>query len=304
MNRPEAAISGVGLVTCLGASLAQTLQAWKSGQPPPLAAERIAAYPACNAAERLGNSRSLRKFMSRQSEMACLAAREALVMAAVQERVGPEQIGIFSGSGLAAAEIDPSMELLSASVDEAGCFSARRFASEALNFINPLFAFHVLGNMPLAIISILENIKGPNYAFTPWEDQSAAALLEGVAAVSSGRLEAALVVAADNPTHFATEPWLREKKILQPDEFSAPGAAALRLEAPDRAGGRALAVLSDLDLSPAHTPASDPLSARLGRTFAAAPLILAVLSVYLSLPGSMVGSKGHKFSFTVTPCAE
>jgi hypothetical protein len=300
---PVVAITGVGLVTCLGASAPQTLEAWKAGLLPVMAAPGMAAYPVYNVSQRLGNSRSLRKFMSRQSEMACLAAREALSMSIVQERVGPEHIGIFSGSGLAAAELDHSMELFAASVDQAGCFCAQRFAAEALSFINPLFAFHVLGNMPLALISILENIKGPNYAFTPWEDQSAAALLEGAAAVSSGRLQAALVVATDNPTHFATEPWLREKGILRPEEFSAPGAAALLLEPPTRAGGRALAVLSGLELTPAQTPAQDPLAERLGRTFAAAPLILAGLSVYLPLPGQMVGSKGHKFSLRVEPCA-
>jgi hypothetical protein len=121
--------------------------------------------------------------------------------------------------------------------------------------------------------------------------------------VESGRLEAALVVAADNPTHFATEPWLRERGILSPAEFSAPGAAALLLEPPERAKGRALALLSGLELSPGHGPAQDPLAARLGRTFAAAPLMLVVLSGHLPLPGCMVGSKGHRFSFRVEPCA-
>lgn len=135
--------------------------------------------------------------------------------------------------------------------------------------------------MPACLVSILECIKGPNLLFTPWEGQTAAALLEAWQAVASGEVDCALAGAADNATHPATCIHLKQAQLLQEGEIPAPGAAYLVLESEETAvrdGQRIYARIRQMELSATDAGVLDPLAERMGRTFAAAPAILLALA--------------------------
>jgi len=312
---PEVRIIGSGLVTCLGASREATLAAVNAGsrvrgEPFPFLAET--PYSGCLAAQeqepdlrgRIADRR-MRKFMSRQAELAAVAAREALAEANLPARgVAPERIGLYAGVGLAAMDITVSTNLLRTSLDEDGSFSLRRFSQDGLRTIHPLWSFHTLANMPACIVSVLENIKGDNGIYTPWEDQTAFALLEAAHALHEGVIDAAVVVASDTPSHPASMVEIAASGFIAPGEIVAPGAACLVLERPSAgAPARPFSRLSSLCLMTSAAEDArpdDPLAPIIGRTLAAAPLLLVILAPLLNLSCRLRGCGGSSFSFEVT----
>ena len=303
------------MATCLGASRETTLAAVKAGrrvqgQPIPFLAGT--PYGDCLAVQgdepevrdRIADRR-MRKFMSRQAELAAAAAREALQEADLPARgIAPERIGLYAEVGLTAMDVTVNANLLRASVDENGAFSLNRFSRDGLHTIHPLWSFHTLANMPGCIVSVLENIKGDNGIYTPWEDQTAFALLEAAYALHEGAIDAAVVVAADTPSHPASMVELASLGFLAPGEVAAPGAACLVLERPDTsAPKRPYSRLSGLCLVASASEEArpdDPLTPILGRTLAAAPLLLVLLAPLLGLPCHLHGCGGHDFSFEAT----
>jgi 3-oxoacyl-(acyl-carrier-protein) synthase len=311
-NAPEVRITGSGLVTCLGASRRATLAAIEAGgrvrgEPFSFLADTpYGGYLSAQGQEPdlsgCTVDRRMRKFMSRHAELAAVAAREALEEADLPARgIAPERIGLYAGVGLAAIDITISTKLLRASLDEGGSFSLDCFSRNGLRTIHPLWSFHTLANMPACIVSVLEGIKGDNGIYTPWEDQTAFALLEAAHALHGGAIDAAVVVASDTPSHPASMVEIASSGFITPEEIAAPGAACLVLERPDSsAPARPFSRLSKLHLiaSPQEDARpSDPLAPIIGRTLAAAPLLLTILGPLLDLPCRLHGCGGHDFSF-------
>jgi len=313
-SNKQVRLSGLGLVTCLGDSLEEVVNAALQGQrvagrPLPLLAatpyENFLASPEpdLNIESHLDNKR-LRKFMSPQAELACLAFIKALKASGLKERgVAAERIGLYAGVGLAAVDIVSSEDLMLSSIDEKGDFNMGKFSREVLPRINPLWSFHTLANMPACISSILGDIKGDNGIYSPWEDQTAFALIEAAEALMRGEVDAALVMAADTPGHPASLVELAAAGYLGEDEVASFGAACLVLERadsppPDEA--RSFPLLGNLELRAAeNTPIIDPLAPFIGRTVAAAPLLLIALAPALGLPYGLTGCGGHRFTFEV-----
>lgn len=316
MPDADVVITGVGAVTPLGATARGTSSAWLAGRAAerhplpelagtPLAEATVAVWPQADAAARLGN-RKLLKFMSDAALLGCVAAREASAEACLKDRFPPERVGLFAASGLTVASVAEARPMIEASLED-GRISYRRFGTEGLAAANPLFSFKVLPNMPPCLVSILEQLKGPNYLFSPWEGQAAAALVEAWRAVAAGEVDAALAGAADNAAHPARFLYLRQAGFLRPDDFPASAAAYLVFERADTArrdNRQVLASVRRLEVvaaAPELPAPSDPLASRMGRTFAAAPALLLVLSALLPaghLPAaSLTGADLHTFSF-------
>ncbi|HUU70344.1 MAG TPA: beta-ketoacyl synthase N-terminal-like domain-containing protein [Planctomycetota bacterium] len=278
--------TGIGLVTSLGATADETAAAWRAGgcalrrpvgefDGTALAGSETAVLPAFDASARLGGRRML-KFMSHAAVLGCMAAREACSQAATRRRFEPGRVGLFCATGLAAAGVQDVAPLIEQSTDEHGRFSCRLLGERGLPATNPLLSFKILANMPPCLVSIQESIKGPNYIFTPWESQSAAALLEAWQAVAEGEVQCAVVGAADSPSNPAAFVFLRQAGLLGADEYPADGAAYVVLESAEsaaRSGQPVLARVDSVDLRPVSSRPCDPLGNRMGRTFAAAPMI-------------------------------
>jgi len=233
------------------------------------------------------------KYMSDAAVLGCVAAHEALQDAGVPGRFAPERIGLYAATGLAAANVQDVSTMIDASIDPQGKFSCRLLGERGLSATNPLLSFKILANMPPCLISIIEGIKGPNFIFTPWEGQTAAAILEGWLAVRAGEVDCALVGAADAAAYPSTFVYLRQAGILQTHEFPGSGAGYVVMETREsarQAERRVYAGLTHVRLQPsAGHPVVDPLAARIGRTFAAAPAILlglACMCAWLERTGS------------------
>jgi 3-oxoacyl-(acyl-carrier-protein) synthase len=303
MPTSDVAVTGVGLVTLLGCSAAATAEAWRSGASPtfapdpalagtPLGEVRSGRLPPLDPGKRLGGRRML-KFMSEAAMLGCVAAREACGQARLRDRFRPERVGLFAGTGLAAANIDEARPMLEASLDEDGRFSCAALGRDGLAAANPLLSFKILANMPPCLISIQEAIKGPNLIFSPWEAQSAEALVEAARAVADGEVDAALTGAADNAAHPATIVALSQHGRLAPGEHPAPAAAYLVLERAGRArreGHPVLALIDSIETC-ASTGQRDPIAQRLGRLFAAAPPVT-LAAACLALDGLVAATDG------------
>lgn len=306
----KVAVTGLGMVTPLGTTAAETVSAWGRGESmraaplPSLSGTPLAGSPAAiprefNAAERLGGRRML-KFMSDGAVLGCVAAREAVTQANARERFAPERIGLFAATGLAAADIEQVGALIENSVDEEGKFSCRLFGDKGLASTNPLLSFKILANMPACLVSIIEGIKGPNCIFTPWESQAGLALREAWLAVGEGEVDCAVAGGADSPAHASTYVYMRQAGWLGEDEAPANAGAYLvleRLETTLESGQKVLAVIEDVTVSMRSAEGGDPLAERVGRTFAAAPSIMAGLACHhADAPSSMAGADGWTVS--------
>lgn len=310
----EVVVTGIGMVTPLGATAGETASAWRNGErarcrllpelaASPLASAEVAALPDFDPAERLGSRRML-KYMSKAAVLGCVAAHEALADAAAKGRLAPDRIGLYAATGLAAASVDDIQGMIEASIDEQGYFSDRLLGRNGLAATNPLVSFKILANMPPCLTSIIEGIKGPNLIFTPWEGQAAAALTEAWQAVREGLVDGALAGAGDSAAHASTFVYLRQSGWLADGEIPASGAAYLFLES--RASALAHcrpihAVIEDMAM-PARpampTRPADPLARRLGRLFAAAPPVLLALECLTGQVGTVLtGADGQPFSF-------
>jgi 3-oxoacyl-(acyl-carrier-protein) synthase len=217
------------------------------------------------------------KYMSDAAVLGCLAGREALENSSAKARFSPERVGLYAGTGLATASMDEVRAMVEASIDEGGQFSCRLLGEHGLAATNPLLSFKILANMPPCLISIIECIKGPNLVFTPWEGQTGAALLEAWKAVASGEVDCALAGGADNAVHPAAFVYLHQAGLLGREEYPASGAAYLvfeKWETAKRDGRYIYAQIENVSLFPCDEGVNDPLSERVGRTFAAAPAIL------------------------------
>ena len=312
MAGADVVVTGAGLVTPLGTTAAETAAAWRAGASAPrhpepalagtpLERELAPRLPPFDAAGRLGGRRML-KYMCDAAVLGCVAAREAAGMAGLRERFRPERVGLFAATGLAAASIAEARPMLEASRGADGLFSCAAFGARGLAATNPLFSFRILANMPPCLVSILEGVKGPNYIFNPRESQAAEALTEAWQAAADGEVDAALAGAADCPTHPATWVYLRQAGLLAPDEFPAPAGAYVVFERAERAardGRKILAHVESLTVRLTNAPPRDPLAARIGRTFAAAPALLVGLACMTGEGFSAVDRDGNEFAVAV-----
>ncbi len=317
MARAEVVISGVGLVTPLGADADSTARAWRDGAPLPrrrweelagtaYAHAEHAFVPESSDARAVGGR--MTKFMSHAALLGCMAARAAAQDAAVQRRFAPERVGLFAGSGLAAADVAEVLPMLRASIGPDGHFSCRLFGERGLAATNPVLSFKILSNMPPCFVSINETIKGANCIFTPWEGQTAYALLEAWDAVAEGEVDCAFAGAADDPTNPATFIYLVQQGLLGAGEIPAPAAAYLILErrsSAERDGRTPRARIVRMETAAAASAAGDGLAPRMGRAFAAAPAVLLALGALgLFAQGRSCGADGREFRFELEhlPC--
>ena len=157
--------------------------------------------------------------------------------------------------------------------------------------------------MPACIISVLEGLKGESAIYSPFEDAGAQALVEATEALEMGLVDLAVVVAVDTPNELANLLEIALLGYLRPKEIASYAAGALILARSGEGRGHNAPLLKDCRLKRvAQKDPEDPLAPGLGRTLAAAPLVLAVLGAMapdLNLPSCLIGSTGHLFSFAV-----
>jgi hypothetical protein len=244
--------------------------------------------------------------MSAQSLLAAVAVHAALSgLDPVWCGYQASKVGIFAGVGLTSVNPLAGLDVLEASMGPGGVFAHDLLIQKGLSKLNPLWVFETLANMPASIVSILEGIMGESAIYTPFEDGSAQALFEAVEALGRGVVDLAVVVAADVPSHPSNLALLASLGYLVSGETATSSSASLVLARPGEGGcGAFWPKLGNFVLSRGlpGEKAFDPLAPWLGRTVAAAPVMLAALSAAapeLGLVTSIVGCEGHRLSFEV-----
>jgi 3-oxoacyl-[acyl-carrier-protein] synthase II len=310
MHNDTVVITGIGMVTPLGLTAKESLRAWTSGEKARVETvtalsltefrnSRAAVLPEFNPAEKLKDSRMV-KYMSDAAMIGCLAAKEAMQDAHAKARFKPERIGLFAGSGLAAAQVDEAVQMVESSIDGNGKFSCRLFGKQGLASCNPLLSFKILANIPPCLVSIIEKIKGYNSIFGPWEGHTFAAIEEAVNCIRSGEVDCALTGAADYPSYPATIAYLKCAGLLSDDEYPAPAAAYLFLERNETAvrdRQHIYGSISSIEAQELSNLVEDPIAVRLGRTFAAAPPVAIGLSLMTSTNNiSLCGVDRRRFT--------
>ena len=312
----EVAITGVGAVSSLGLTADASAEAWRQGnratvetcaafENTPLANAKVACLPDFDPAPLVGGRRSLR-YMSDAAVLGCIAAREALRDTDSLERHSPEKIGLYASVGQATLDTDEVLPIAEASLDENGSYSHRLLGTLGLQRCNPLLSFKILANMPVCLISILENIKGPSLIFTPWEGQTGAAFLESWHAIKAGRVSGILTGGADAAASSTAFVSLTQRGHLGTGEYPASGAAYLFFENAQSMNKdrHPYAIIKDIRLTPCSSPPDDPLAERMGRSFAAAPAMQLALAAKLGWRSVCItGVDGMRLEIELEPCS-
>ena len=254
---PLAAVTGWAWRTPLGASVPEVVARLCAGEraAAPNARFDAAAYACTVAAVIPGAPRPSkhRKFLRRLGLFGIEAALEALAQAGVG---GADRRGLFAGVGGLRAHWDDMMPALEAQRDDgAGAWQ------HGLRLLHPFFMLQHLSNNAHALLAIEAGARGEGVTFGG-ASAGAQAIAAASRALAAGAVDAAVVVAYDSLVEPETIVELAERgvatrapagAVVAPyDELAAgvvPGeaAAALVLEPPARAAGRALALVASND---------------------------------------------------------
>lgn len=276
----EAGITGIGLVTPLGASpgevLDRILRGETAARPSPVSAgtacPQFAPVLDFDAEAAFPGNKTLR-LMNRDAQMAVLAARRAMHDAGIvpDALYRAEEIALFGATGLSGLPLEEIARLLRDAAAPDGSLDLERFGGVALKRIRPVLSFKILANMPICFVSIFENLRGPNAVYTPWEGQGAQAIAAGIRAISTGEAPCALVGACDVKTHalsFVTlgqlgvfDSWAKQGQGSIPGE----GAAFLLLEETSQALRRGARIYARFV---SHATGSIPSGGQLTETYA------------------------------------
>ena len=292
----DAVITGVGIVSPLGVGAQETAAAWQSGRQadrrtlPELSGTAIqglevAVLPEFDMEAAVGGRRNLR-YMSPAAALAYMAAQEAMTDAGARGRIPAEDLGLYAATGPASADYDEIAPIVQQSIDDEGQFSCALFGRRGLSITNPLLSFRMLGNMPACLIAILEDIRGPNLVFTPWEDQTCAAMVEAWRDVAAGQATGILTGASAWAESAIALTTLRKSRRVKGTSFMASAAAYLFIERADTLppGRRAYARIRRMTLAPSNGRPLDPLAERIGKAVTASPALLLAMAALLGWP--------------------
>jgi 3-oxoacyl-[acyl-carrier-protein] synthase II len=327
----RAVVTGVGLVTPLGPSLAETRAALAAGSSAVAPATLCDASPfpsgrageASDAGARaLFRTPKALKLCDRRTRFAVCAAAMALADAGLPP-APRDGLGVAigtSGSDLGAAEL--SAALARAEEPALAARDAAAFGAAALGGLNPLWLLVHLPNMASAHVAIQLEARGPNTTVMTGLSAGLGALATAAEWIVEGAADAVLAGGADAGVHVFSFAALEQAGCLEGPAPLVPGEGAavflLEEEGAARArgarvlgeiGGSALAAGPLLDaVAAGGEPApSDLLERRAGHLLAAhAPAALALaLAEGLARPVSAVsrGPAGEAAALLVLPPA-
>ncbi|MFB0551915.1 MAG: beta-ketoacyl synthase [Phycisphaerae bacterium] len=144
------------------------------------------------------------KLMSRDIELAVIAANEALVHAGLITRgidpekinVNPERVAINLGAGLISCDLVELAPAVAASITD-GKFDIHKWGIEGLELVTPLWLLKYLPNMLACHIGIIHDIQGPSNTITCAETSAHLAIAEAAQIIARGGSDFALAGGAE-----------------------------------------------------------------------------------------------------------
>ncbi len=239
MNSARVVITGLGVVTPLGLTVSETWAGLCSGT---CGIDKITAFDPvgfnCKLAGQvpdykmqkyvLKTYRKAVKLMSRDIELAVIAANEAFVHAGLITRgidpenvnVNPERVAINLGAGLISCDLVELAPAVAASVTN-GRFDFHKWGKEGLELVTPLWLLKYLPNMLACHIGIIHDIQGPSNSITCAETSAHLAIAEAAQIIARGDSDIALAGGAEakvNPIVMIRQCLLRRATHQNNDE--------------------------------------------------------------------------------------
>ena len=138
--------------------------------------------------------RKLRKYMSRSTELAVIAAGRALDDAGlIDDDDARRSLALFMATGPIAFDLSTISRALARATGSDGRVDLRFVGDRGLRLIHPLLPFKMLLNMPLGLVSIVFGVGGENLIVYPGTVQAGAALEAACRGIAQGRFARALV---------------------------------------------------------------------------------------------------------------
>ncbi|MCS7237504.1 MAG: beta-ketoacyl-ACP synthase II [Thermoguttaceae bacterium] len=169
--RRRVVVTGMGLVTPLGADLEQVWQKVLAGES---GIGYITLFDASNFPTRIaaevrdwdlrdvGEDPERWKFQGRHTHFAIGAAKKAMADSGLDlGRIDPTRFGVYLGSGEGQQDFDRFTQMMVAGLDGEG-FDVVRFTLKGLEILNPLAELEQEPNMPAAHLASLFGAQGPN----------------------------------------------------------------------------------------------------------------------------------------------
>ncbi len=215
MNSARVVITGLGAVTPLGLTVNETWEGLCAGT---CGIDKITAFDPvgfnCKLAGQvpdykiqkyvLKTYRKAVKLMSRDIELAVIAANEALVHAGLITRgidpenvnVNPERMAINLGAGLISCDLVELAPAVAASITD-GKFDIRKWGKEGLELVTPLWLLKYLPNMLACHIGIIHDIQGPSNTITCAETSAHLSIAEAAQIIARGGSDLSLAGGAE-----------------------------------------------------------------------------------------------------------
>jgi 3-oxoacyl-[acyl-carrier-protein] synthase II len=182
--------------------------------------------------------RKATKLMSRDIELSVIAAREAIVNSGLVTKgidpekvnINPERFAINLGAGLISCDIVELAPATAASIID-GKFDIRKWGSDGLAQVTPLWLLKYLPNMLACHIGIIHDIQGPSNTITCAEAASHIAIAEAAQTIARGDSDIALTGGAEakvNPIIFIRQCLLGRANTTSND---APASACRPFDA-------------------------------------------------------------------------
>jgi 3-oxoacyl-[acyl-carrier-protein] synthase II len=144
------------------------------------------------------------KLMSRDIQLAVIAANEALVSAGLVTKgidpekvnINPERTAINLGAGLISCDLVELAPAVAVSIAD-GKFDIRRYGKEGLELMTPLWLLKYLPNMPACHIGIIHDLQGPSNTITCAESSAHLAIGEAAQIIARGNSDVELAGGAE-----------------------------------------------------------------------------------------------------------
>lgn len=257
MTGRRAVVTGLGLVTPLGASLESTRSALAEGRSAVRPASTFDASPFASSlagevteldARSLFRVPKALKLCDRRTRFAVCASAMAIEDAGFPS-APCDGLGVAigtSGSDLGAGEL--SAALAPEDDPRLAALDTAAFGEAALSGLNPLWLLLHLPNMASAHVAIQLQARGPNTTVMTGWAAGLSAIVEGAAWIAEGRASAVLAGGADSAVHpFAFAAFEQAGLLSGPSPLvPAEGAAVVLLEEREAALARGARILGEV----------------------------------------------------------
>ena len=215
MDSARVVITGFGQVTPLGLNTGDTWASLCAGR---VGIDTITAFDpvgfSCKIAGQVPDykirdyvpksHRKATKLMSRDIELAIIAANEAIIHAGLVTKgidpeninVDPERMAINLGAGLISCDLVELAPAVAASVTD-GKFDIRKWGADGLDLVTPLWLLKYLPNMLACHVGIIHDIQGPSNTITCAETAGHLAMAEAAQIIARGSSDIALAGGAE-----------------------------------------------------------------------------------------------------------